>query len=438
MINSYLKKIKLVVPKGLDPPRIFHLLRNIDNIKKLILVNKISKYFSNWNNCIYAIQIKFLENLTDKTYIRDAITKMVGINKRSRLLVDLSAEAITFNGYTSDALEKFHTILNDINVFKGKNIYLLNANSKSEHAYNSWLSLNNINSLEINMIGYDFYLFEYYSELKNSFWYKNYANKKILQIVNSLTDTSPLRNNTFSTFNLRPRPHRWALILYLRSKNLISNGLVTFFGEEFGFNDTPSVSEADEIIRFIQNVETTEGELLQYYDEIMQSTPIINERNSCEIRSDLWARKEGEIQFLIPEADRNGNINDIESYYEIVTETWLTNSDCMYITEKTLRAILRMQIFIIIGSPFTIRHLNDMGFKSFSPYINESYDEIEDPILRLRAIFIEIERIEMMGKTELHKLYVSLIPIFIHNLNHLLFETPNILNKAIKDMKIFK
>lgn len=438
MININLKKIKLVVPKGLDPPRIFYLLSKIDHILIFSLVSKIPKYFLNRNNYIFAIQIKFLENLTDKAYISGAISRMVGINKQSRLLVDLSAEAITFNGYTSDALKKFHTILNDIDIFEGKNIYLLNANSQSEFAYKSWLSLNKINSFEINMIGYDFYLFEYYTELNNSFWYKNYAYKKILQITNSLTDKSPLRNNTFATFNLRPRPHRWALILFLRSRNLISNGLVTFFGEEFGSNDSPSVDGVVETKEFLQKVETKPNELLYHYEDILHLTPITNERNPSEMRLDLWARKEGEIQFLIPETNKDGYINNIDSYYEIVTETWLTNNDCIYFTEKTLRAILRMQIFIIIGTPYTIKQLKKLGFKSFSPYINELYDEIEDPILRLRAIFAEIERIEMMGKLKLHKLYVSLIPIFIHNLNHLLSNVPKILNNEIKGMKIFK
>ena len=40
------------------------------------------------------------------------------------------------------------------------------------------------------------------------------------------------------------------------------------------------------------------------------------------------------------------------------------------------------------------------GIETFSPWINESYDDIEDPAERMHAIFKEVERVLSMPKKE--------------------------------------
>ena len=77
---------------------------------------------------------------------------------------------------------------------------------------------------------------------------------------------------------------------------------------------------------------------------------------------------------------------------DIVTET-VFNYPYAQITEKTIRPIVNKRMFIIIGSPKTLKFIQSQGFKTFSPFINEDYDLIEDPKVRIKTIFSEIDRI---------------------------------------------
>ena len=82
-------------------------------------------------------------------------------------------------------------------------------------------------------------------------------------------------------------------------------------------------------------------------------------------------------------------------YFMLVMETNIVRSGCQQISEKTYIPILRGLPFLIWGSQGGIlSHLHDLGFKTFSPFIDESYD---DPALsyveRFTALINEVTRI---------------------------------------------
>ena len=86
-------------------------------------------------------------------------------------------------------------------------------------------------------------------------------------------------------------------------------------------------------------------------------------------------------------------MNDV--YFMLVMETNIVRSGCQQISEKTYIPILRGLPFLIWGSQGGIlSHLHDLGFKTFSPFIDESYD---DPALsyveRFTALINEVTRI---------------------------------------------
>jgi hypothetical protein len=74
----------------------------------------------------------------------------------------------------------------------------------------------------------------------------------------------------------------------------------------------------------------------------------------------------------------------------------------------------------LIAYPGALKLLRELGFKTFSPYIDESYDEIEDTNLRLQAIYAEIVKLSSRSREELHTWYWGMRDILIHNHNHLL------------------
>lgn len=62
-------------------------------------------------------------------------------------------------------------------------------------------------------------------------------------------------------------------------------------------------------------------------------------------------------------------------------------------TEKTYKVMACKTPFIAYTTPYFLKELQQLGYKTFSPWINESYDSIEDDITRSTVIAQEIERI---------------------------------------------
>ena len=59
-----------------------------------------------------------------------------------------------------------------------------------------------------------------------------------------------------------------------------------------------------------------------------------------------------------------------------------------------------------------LEKIRSFGFKTFSPWIDESYDTIANNYQRLEAIKQEIDRISTLDINELHQ---KLIPTLEHN-----------------------
>jgi hypothetical protein len=65
-----------------------------------------------------------------------------------------------------------------------------------------------------------------------------------------------------------------------------------------------------------------------------------------------------------------------------------------FITEKTYKAIACKKPFLMFSSPFMLDDIKRLGFETFSPFIDETYDTIVDDDERLAAIVSEIKRIK--------------------------------------------
>jgi hypothetical protein len=94
------------------------------------------------------------------------------------------------------------------------------------------------------------------------------------------------------------------------------------------------------------------------------------------------------------------------SYFSVVTETLFYNyknnpypvllawyGADRFLTEKTYKPIISKHPFVMVGRPGFLKILQDYGYKTFHPYIDETYDSIEDDDMRMEAIITEIERL---------------------------------------------
>lgn len=64
------------------------------------------------------------------------------------------------------------------------------------------------------------------------------------------------------------------------------------------------------------------------------------------------------------------------------------------LTEKTYKVFPYHRPFIIVGPPYSLAYLRDQGYQTFAPFIDESYDMINDHEVRMQYLFSEIKRLK--------------------------------------------
>ena len=74
---------------------------------------------------------------------------------------------------------------------------------------------------------------------------------------------------------------------------------------------------------------------------------------------------------------------------------------------------------IIVGQPHTLKHLKDIGFKTFPKMFDESYDDIIDNDERLKFIMDEVERLCKLPQETLKQKYIESFDSIKHNADFL-------------------
>ena len=209
------------------------------------------------------------------------------------------------------------------------------------------------------------------------------------------------RKHRFLCYNRRIRPPRYVMLAMLHHNNLIKDNLVSFSIEKkhdlncLGFRGIPD--------RPTMTLMLGKSELrtlyLSYYKDLMKMSPqVVDFDNLLDVMGPGCERKQPYL----------------DTYFSIVTETSF-NEDTWCLTEKVWRPMLHFHPFIVHGSPYTLRNIKELGFKTFHPYIDESYDEVESCRVRMELLTTEIKRICSMSLDEMHDWYWSMKDIMIHN-----------------------
>jgi hypothetical protein len=100
-------------------------------------------------------------------------------------------------------------------------------------------------------------------------------------------------------------------------------------------------------------------------------------------------------------------------FLEIVGEVDILSNN--HLSEKTLKNLYIGKPFLLMGGVESLKKLRSYGFKTFSPWIDESYDTVSNIHQRLELIKREIDRIGTLSYQELNQLYKEMLPIFCHN-----------------------
>ena len=211
----------------------------------------------------------------------------------------------------------------------------------------------------------------------------------------------------FLSYNRRLRLHRELFLAYLKRYNLLENNLVSYdytFRENVHLkNDFERFQHYDvwPYARFLK------GEFDYLWNEKPKQTVDVDDV-SC-----IWG---GTIESEWKEPYE-------DSMFSVVTETANMTSlerGEYYLSEKIFKPIGQKHPFVVIGSHLSLEELRRWGFKTFQPYINESYDNEANHFKRLEMVLQEIKRICNLSDDEKIKWMNNVQPIVKYNWNHLI------------------
>jgi len=224
-------------------------------------------------------------------------------------------------------------------------------------------------------------------------------------------DPTGYRKKRFLSFNRTMKTHRYVLAHYALKYNLLNDSIFSFI------NDLGHPQ--DHIYRSIEGLAGPDIDVLEHSIKIKNMLPyeIDTQGFPFSVKTGMQISNSKKEWYM-------------DTYVHLTTETTF-ESNSIFFSEKTWRPILNLQPFVYIGNCYALKKLKDLGFKTFHPYIDESYDLEFDPSKRINLIKEEILKLNNKSMQELHDWYYSITDILIHNQKHFMsfrdfdpFETP--------------
>lgn len=217
---------------------------------------------------------------------------------------------------------------------------------------------------------------KYYDENKHTYRLK----EKIIQKTN--------REKLFLCYNRRIRLNRKKLLFELFKNNLVDDGLISFSNEDI------------------------EGFPL----ELQNMLPLTI----------------GNVDLDINQAETILFEDFEKTYLSIVTETEFYEGN-VFPSEKIFKPIVSYHPFFVVSSSGFLKMLKGMGYKTFSKWFDESYDECTNLSKRIEIICKELKRLSKMKKQELNTMLLDMIDILDHNYKNFIDKTTNYkLEKQLK------
>jgi len=105
----------------------------------------------------------------------------------------------------------------------------------------------------------------------------------------------------------------------------------------------------------------------------------------------------------------------VDCYLNVVTEANYQYNGMVRHTEKIFKAINLLQPFVVIGEPGQLSSLQTLGYKTFNRWIDESYDCIEDPSVRVFAAVESAREFIQKDPEELSEILNEMLPTLLHN-----------------------
>ena len=234
------------------------------------------------------------------------------------------------------------------------------------------------------------------------------------------TEVKPTFNKKFICLNWRFTPHRQLLAAYL----VLRSSVVSWYYR----GDLPITANYNWF-----SIYTTPN-INKYYENIINGITYLNANSPLNVDLNiteaipLYSSKIG----TQPDTKILNNIENelIENAYmnvfcDIVTESRFAQPTANY-SEKTFHPMWYKKPFVLAAPPHTLKYLKEEGYKTFSEFWDESYDDCENHDERLMKIYDVIDYIDSKTIDELRIMYEQMKPILQHNYSLIKQKLPTI------------
>lgn len=190
----------------------------------------------------------------------------------------------------------------------------------------------------------------------------------------------------YMCLNRRPHPHRILLITLLERYGIIEKGAVSM-PKHFGEVEVLWKSEDFDIpyqwTTLKNGLNGMIDSLDNDFDNMYNKLPLIADTDNFAFNYALNINEEYYVQFPL----------------NIISET-LFFTESTFTSEKVWKPMLLGQLFLVMAGPYYLEGLRDLGFKTFSPYIDETYDTILDPVDRAIELVKSLKNLLSLNEQE--------------------------------------
>ena len=284
-------------------------------------------------------------------------------------------------------LERIHFLLKKFKIPQESFIYM-----DSNNTYNN-IKLDT----KINIIQYEYCAIDQWRFTKQNptmmYHGNNKSSRNMKKWVNS-KDT--IREMYYLSFNRLPKDHRVKLVMSLNRHNLLDKGYVSFANKITDWDWKEMVTEKERI-------------------SLEKKMPLVIDEK--DLSNTKYSYEKFDVKYFL------------NSYFQIVTGNNFTDwKDQLIFSEKIWKPITNLQPFIYLDDVGALKRLHEYGFKTFEPFIDESYDRVYNTEERFSMIEGEIIKLCNKPIEEIHEWYWSIEDVIKHNYYHFY-------EKFIPDMK---
>lgn len=264
--------------------------------------------------------------------------------------------------------ESFHDVV--------EYIYLYLVDGLNIPAYNiTLLSESAIIDEEVKVIANKYRLPEIKTEWIRIFEYS--VHTVTTKTINTLTHKPYTKK--FLNLNRTWRTHRPIFVALLKIHGLLEQGHVSL---------APAGDNRD-WGRMWENIIYHEPDLIQYKDEFMEMPALY--LDTLDMHINQVALTDSTDQYYT------------DTYFSVVSETNFYNQygSGLFLSEKVFKPVSKRHPFLVLGRPHTIKKFKEIGYKSFSGIIDESYDDEIDDNKRMHMVLEETKRLCNLSEREL-------------------------------------